>query len=264
MIIFHGAYSFISVGLTFLYLKVIDQLDDIDDSNYPFGKSHFEPLTVILKSVVIIGMCFISVFNAIGSLIDGGHDMDLNIGIYYSVISAFSCLLMAFFLKRRNKIIGSNLIKAELNQWIGDATLSFAVLFGFIICLILKSQNDMALLKYIDSIMVIVASFLFVILPIKTLKEGILEILCRKASKQITIPIENVCKEIDNSLYSTSKLRISQIGRRLLIEVNFLLQKRDISIAEMDEIRNKLANEADLVNKKHWININFTNDQFWL
>ena len=52
MIVFDGVYSFISVGLTFLSLKIIEQLDDYDDSNYPFGKAHFEPLIVVYNLAI--------------------------------------------------------------------------------------------------------------------------------------------------------------------------------------------------------------------
>jgi len=263
MILFDGIYSLISAGLSVFSIFALGQMNIPDEDKYPFGKAHFEPMIVILKSLIIIGMCLFSTANAVLNLMNGGNEMNLGIGLYYSMFSVIGCSFMSFVILSKNKIIKSQILKAEFNQWIGDTLLSAGVLLGFLLCYGLNLMGVNKFNHYIDSIMVICSSVIFISMPMKSLMRSIREIFFVKADNIIIEQLKAVIDEFNGELKAKYKLRAVQIGRELSVEVNFLTDK-DVTIVQVDNFRKKIANIITGLNKSHWINVNFTSNEDWL
>lgn len=268
MIIFDGIYSFISVGLSFLSLVVLKQIQDKDaseDARYPFGKAHFEPLLIVFKSLALIGMCAFSATNSFSELLAGGRSVSPGSAIIYALISTLSCLVVVLFIQRKNRRIGSGLLDAEKNQWMGDLLLSFGVLVGFSIAYILQDSRYSWIVPYADPGMVVIASAVFIILPLKSFIASAKEMFFYRVNNTIVKPIENEADLIAAQYDANYKLRMVSIGRELNIEVNFLIKdNRLLSVGEMDDVRKRIAAEVSKMKKQHWVNINFTQEPIWL
>lgn len=268
MIIFDGIYSFISVGLSFLSLAVLKQIQDknaAEDARYPFGKAHFEPLLIVFKSLTLIGMCTFSATNSFSELLAGGRSVSPGPAVIYALISTISCLVVVLFIRRKNKRMASNLLAAEQHQWLGDLLLSFGVLVGFSIAYILQDSHYSWVVPYADPGMVVVASAIFIFLPLKSFIGAAREMFFYRVDEKIVKPIEKEAERIANQYDAKYKFRMVSIGRELNIEVNFLIEdNRLLSIVEMDDIRRRIAVEVSKMKKQHWININFTHEPLWL
>lgn len=259
MIIFDGIYSLISVGLSLLSLWVLQQLQDKrDDVRFPFGKAHFEPMVIVFKSLMIIGVCLFSAINSFSEVISGGRFVEPGQGILFALISAMGCILMTVIVQRQNQKIDSSLLKAEINQWFGDSILSSCVLVGFTLSYLLIDTRLEWLTPYADPGMVMLASSAFIIIPMKSFVAAFKEILFYKTDESSLAVVDKEANKIAEELTAEYKLRMVNVGRELSIEVNFLLDDRAFTVSEMDVIRKRIAAIASTINDRYWLNVNFS------
>ncbi|MGF1765192.1 cation diffusion facilitator family transporter [Aliivibrio kagoshimensis] len=265
MIIFDGIYSLISVGLSSLALVVLKQLETSqEDDRFPFGKAHFEPLLIIFKSLMLIGMCSYSAINSFGELFSGGREVATGSALLYALFSTLACLVITMIIGKNNQKIGSDLLLAEKNQWMGDTLLSIGVLVGFSVAYLLEGSAYNAVVPYADPAMVVLASTLFIIIPLKSFIAAAKEMVFYQSSHPNLETIEKTAQKIADELHAEYKIRMVNIGRELSIEVNFLLAERQFLVSEMDAIRNRIADQATAIDKEHWINVSFTQQKVWL
>lgn len=265
MILFDGIYSAVSLVLSLVSLVVLKQIQSPDeDHRFPFGKAHFEPLIIVLKSLIVIGVCSYSGIDAFLVVLEGGRDVALDSALIYAVISTLGCLVIFIFLHIKNKAINSKLLGAEKNQWFGDVLLSLGVFVGFGCAMLLDGTPYAWLIPYADPAMVFLASSAFIILPMQTLILACKEILYYQVSDAHLLPIDIKAKEIAHQLQAEYKLRMSSVGREINIELNFLMQDTSLTICQMDEIRAQLIESSKQINEQHWVNINFTTQKDWL
>ncbi|WP_159065042.1 cation diffusion facilitator family transporter [Thaumasiovibrio subtropicus] len=268
MIMFDGIYSLFSVALSGLSLIVLHQMSlqtERDEIRFPFGKAHFEPLLIVFKSLTLIGMCSYSMAGAVSDLLSGGAAVEPGPAILYAAISTMGCGVIAVLLRERNKRIGSPLLDAEKNQWLGDLLLSIGVLMGFTVAYQLEGTRWHSFTEYADPLMVLLASSVFIFLPLKSLFSAGKELMLVRIADNIAYPINQIATEYAKQLNSQYKLRMVAVGRELNIELNFFAADEvNINIAKMDEIRMAVAEAAELQNKKHWINVNFTAQTCWV
>lgn len=265
MIIFDGIYSLISGGLSGLALVVLKQLETSqEDDRFPFGKAHFEPLLIIFKSLMLIGMCSYSAINSFGELLSGGRGVETGSALLYALFSTLACLVITLIIRKNNQAIGSDLLLAEKNQWMGDTLLSVGVLVGFSFAYVLEGSAYSYVVPYADPAMVVIASTLFIIIPFKSFIAASKEMVFYQSNNPELDPIEEVALEIAKELSAEHKIRMVNIGRELSIEVNFLLPERHFLVSEMDVIRNRIADQATAIDKEHWVNVSFTQQKAWL
>lgn len=266
IIIFDGVYSLISVGLSALSLLVLKHVEsEEDDHRFPFGKAHFEPLLIVFKSLALIGMCLFSATNAVSDLMSGGREVSPGPAIIYAIITTLGCIIITLYIQRKNVQCASNLLSAEKNQWLGDSLLSLGVLVGFTSAYALVESDFHWLVPYMDPAMVIIASGLFILLPLRSFVDSAKEMIFYQVDEERLGPIQGVAESIAREYGVEHRLRMISIGRELSIEVNFLLEPHQtLTVSEMDRVRRLIAEGADAMNKKHWVNVSFTSSKLWL
>jgi predicted Co/Zn/Cd cation transporter (cation efflux family) len=259
MIIFDGIYSSISICLSLLSLLVLKQvLDSYEDARFPFGKAHFEPMVIVLKSLTLVGVCLYSAVNGFAEILAGGRYVEPGQAIIYAFISTFGCAAMTIILRRRNENIESDLLNAEANQWLGDSILSGCVLVGFSLSYLISGTRLDWLTPYADPGLLMIASTGFLIIPLRSLIASFKEIMFYKVDEGSLNVLDCEAGKIAAELHAEYKLRMVNVGRELSIELNFLLEDRTFTVAEMDTIRRRIASIAKTVNDHYWLNVNFT------
>ena len=172
-------------------------------------------------------MCSITFINSAKEILTGGKAVDAELALGYSIISILGCLIVYRTLARNNKKICSDIIKAESNQWLMDTLVSVAVLVGFLICTILNKTSLAYLSKYIDPLMVVITSAIFIRVPITTLIKSFKEILNRNADKDINDEIYTIVKDVEKEYnFEDSITRVSKIGKELRIEIDFVFNEQ--------------------------------------
>ena len=262
MILFDGMYSLGGVILSLLALMGSIYINKKDYEKYPFGKKMIEPLIVIIKSLAIFIMCIYSLTGSIKDLINGGNEVQYG----YALISTLGCGIAYFFLKKKGKAINSSLVNIESSQWLMDTLLSLGVLVGFLIANIIKHTEFIWFNRYLDPLMVIICSSVFIKMPIKSFGDGLKELLEFKADDSITLEIDKLVEGIEREYnFEDTITRVSKTGNDLRIEIDFIYnEESNIKVLdEMDGVREKIFNSLSHINYEKWLNVSFTKDKKW-
>ena len=267
MIIFDGLYSFISLALTMLSLYINNFIAKKELDKYPFGKYILEPLVISFKSLIIGGMCLYSLIGAIQDVVHGGNTVEYGSALIYSIVSVIGCGGVYIFMKKKGDKISSELIKVEASQWLMDTLLSIGVLVGFVIAMILRNTRFSGLNVYIDPMMVIMVSVVFIKMPVQSFINAFKEILCVKADDEINDDIYVLVKEIEEEYnFEESITRVSKIGRELRIEIDFIYNKDSKlkTLDQMDNVREEINDAMKHIKYNKWLNISFTGNKKWI
>lgn len=266
MILFDGMYSLGGLILSLLALMGSIYINKKDYEKYPFGKKMIEPLIVIIKSLAIFIMCIYSLTGSIKDLINGGNEVQYGYALIYALISTLGCGIAYFFLKKKGKAINSSLINIESSQWLMDALLSMGVLVGFLIANIIKHTEFIWFNRYLDPLMVIICSSVFIKMPIKSFGDGLKELLEFKADDSITLEIDKLVEGIEREYnFEDTITRVSKTGNDLRIEIDFIYNEESNikALDEMDSLREKIFNSLSHINYEKWLNVSFTKDKKW-
>ena len=266
MIIFDGLYSFISLALTMLSLYINNFIAKKELDKYPFGKYILEPLVISFKSLIIGGMCLYSLIGAIQDVVHGGNTVEYGSALIYSIVSVIGCGGVYIFMKKKGDKISSELIKVEASQWLMDTLLSIGVLVGFVIAMILRNTRFSGLNVYIDPMMVIMVSVVFIKMPVQSFINAFKEILCVKADDEINDDIYLVVKEIEQEYkFEDSISRVSKIGGELRIEIDFIYNEESKlkDFDQMDCVREEVYDAIKHIDYNKWLNVSFTGDKKW-
>ena len=266
MIIFDGIYSFISLALTMLSLYINNFIAKNKLDKYPFGKYILEPLVISFKSRIIGGMCLYSLIGAIQDVVHGGNTVEYGSALIYSIVSVIGCGGVYIFMKKKGDKISSELIKVEASQWLMDTLLSIGVLVGFVIAMILRNTRFSGLNVYIDPMMVIMVSVVFIKMPVQSFINAFKEILCVKADDEINDDIYLIVKEIEKEYkFEDSISRVSKIGGELRIEIDFIYNEESKlkDLDQMDCVREKVYDAIKHIDYNKWLNVSFTGDKKW-
>ena len=266
MIIFDGLYSFISLALTMLSLYINNFIAKKELDKYPFGKYILEPLVISFKSLIIGGMCLYSLIGAIQDVVHGGNTVEYGSALIYSIVSVIGCGGVYIFMKKKGDKISSELIKVEASQWLMDTLLSIGVLVGFVIAMILRNTRFSGLNVYIDPMMVIMVSVVFIKMPVQSFINAFKEILCVKADDEINDDIYLIVKEIEKEYkFEDSISRVSKIGGELRIEIDFIYNEESKlkDLDQMDCVREKVYDAIKHIDYNKWLNVSFTGDKKW-
>lgn len=266
MILFDGMYSLGGVILSLLALMGSIYINKKDYEKYPFGKRMIEPLIVIIKSLAIFIMCIYSLTGSIKELLTGGNEVQYGYALIYALISTLGCGIAYFFLKKKGKAINSSLVNIESSQWLMDTLLSLGVFVGFLIANILQHTEFIWFNKYLDPLMVIICSSVFIKMPIKSLGDGLKELLEFKADDSITLEIDKLVEGIEREYnFEDTITRVSKTGNDLRIEIDFIYNEESNikALDEMDSLREKIFNSLSHINYEKWLNVSFTKDKKW-
>ena len=266
MIIFDGLYSFISLALTMLSLYINNFIAKKELDKYPFGKYILEPLVISFKSLIIGGMCLYSLIGAIQDVVHGGNTVEYGSALIYSIVSVIGCGGVYIFMKKKGDKISSELIKVEASQWLMDTLLSIGVLVGFVIAMILRNTRFSGLNVYIDPMMVIMVSVVFIKMPVQSFINAFKEILCVKADDEINDDIYLIVKEIEKEYkFEDSISRVSKIGGELRIEIDFIYNEESKlkDLDQMDCVREEVYDAIKHIDYNKWLNVSFTVDKKW-
>lgn len=266
MILFDGMYSLGGVILSLLALMGSIYINKKDYEKYPFGKKMIEPLIVIIKSLAIFIMCIYSLTGSIKDLINGGNEVQYGYALIYALISTLGCGIAYFFLKKKGKAINSSLVNVESSQWLMDTLLSMGVLVGFLIANIIKHTEFIWFNRYLDPLMVIICSSVFIKMPIKSFGDGLKELLEFKADDSITLEIDKLVEGIEREYkFEDTITRVSKTGNDLRIEIDFIYNEESNikALDEMDSLREKIFNSLSHINYEKWLNVSFIKDKKW-
>lgn len=265
LILFDGLYSFASVGLSLLAVLAVRTVQKGPDERYPWGREAWEPLTVVVKAAALGGLCVYALVGGVGDILRGGREVEAGWALAYAIVATLGGGAVTLVMRRRSRT-GSGLVRAETAEWVGDTLLSLGVLAGFGVALVLELTGRADLARYVDPAMVAVISAAFLRVPAKLLAEGFRELLAMSPSTEIRDRLRGVVAEVQQEYhFAESFLRASKVGRRLDVEVDFVVDEASTAqtVRQFDEVRAELSDRIRPLGLLTSMSVGFTADRRW-
>lgn len=259
IIVFDGAYMGIGIVLTWFSLRAASVSASGPTIRYPFGRDALTPLVVLIQGLAIAGTLLFAAGDAFVVIRAGGSPVSPGIIAIYGAATAAVGFIVATWVRR--KAPKSDLVSAEASQWRAGAVLSVMMMAGAAAAGILQAVGMDAVALYIDPILVLIASAMVAIIPIRLIKTGMNELLEGAPSKELNAAITNVIAEVQSSFGLPQPIiRSGKVGRKLYVEVDFIVSGSEWTIGEEDAVRRAVISELEPLGLDVWAVVSLTAD----
>lgn len=265
MIVFDGLYSFVSIGLSVLAVLTLRFSRREADERFPWGREAAEPLVVMIKAATLGALCAYAAVGGILDIVDGGREVAVGSAVVYAAVATLGGLAVGLVLRRASRD-GSDLVRAEAAEWVGDALLSVGVLIGFLIAYALVAAGRTDLAAYVDPGMVTIVSLAFLWVPIKLIVSSLREILSMAPEADVLDELRaSVAAIKERYAFSESFLRASKVGNRMDIEIDFVVDAESAvrTIVDSDTVREDLHERLAALGYERSVVVTFTADRRW-
>jgi predicted Co/Zn/Cd cation transporter (cation efflux family) len=258
-ILLDGLYTFITLVMAIVSLKVIELVKIPETKNRPFGYMSLEPFLNLIKSLVMVILLTVFLITNIQVLITGGRWISLDMTVVYIFICLFIYAGIILMLKKCGRRAQSSILALEIQNWQIDALQTIGIAVSLIIAMILIRIGYTSILPYIDPLIVI--ALVIISLPI-TLKVFVLELKRlllvapeNRIEQEVLAHISDIADQ-----YGISSTRVWGLksGRTLFLFLYCDLKQDQITIHMLDEIRRAIFRKLATVYPIFWADIMFT------
>ncbi len=245
-ILLDGFYSVISGIIAILALKVSRMVTRPDDDTHPFGYASYEPLLNAIKGLLILTLCLFALGSSLVALFDRGREPAFGIAIVYSAICTVGCLTLAWHQRRAARQTGSSLLAVDARSWVFDGILSGLVGTAFAGGIFLGKTAYADWVPSVDPALTGILVLLLLPVPLRTIWEGVGQLVFSAADRRITAQIVPTCETAIRPWKAVdSRIRVVQIGRSIyvLITVEIGPDAEPPRTTELDRLRTDLARD---------------------
>ncbi|MEN1758917.1 cation diffusion facilitator family transporter [Anoxynatronum sibiricum] len=269
IIMFDGLYSLVSTGMSLLSLWAVNFIareGEARDDLFQFGRTVVEPLVMIIKSLVMLGIVVTAMIFAVQDLFHGGRVVNLENSLIYAVISSVFCLAVYSLLHRKGKKSRSGLLKLEAIEWKMDGLISLGTLAGFAVAMFLRRTTVAGLIPYVDPVLLLMITALFVKTPAHTLWNGMRELLRMAPDEEMQLQVDEIVQQVRQKYQlEEAYCRISKVGTTLYAEIDFVTGKKTLvyTVRDTDRIREEISKAIFKLPYEPWLTISFTENRKW-
>lgn len=266
-IVFDGVFSAIDAAMSGLALFVSRLVSRVaDNRRFQFGYWHIEPMVLAFNGGTLMLLCFYAFLNASGSFLDGGRRLDFDWAMAYAAAVGVVAFGMFFYARHRNRQIGSDFVRLDVQSWLMSAAITSALLLAFAVAWCLEGTRYAHLTPYADPLILAILSLVLVFVPIHTVRRALAEILL------ITPPdLDALVRRIMDELVGRHGFKgytsyVAKVGRAQFIEIHVAVPPDTPldSVAKADAIRREIAEAIGGEGPQRWLTIDFTADPRWL
>lgn len=259
IVLFDGVYTLFGTALSGLSLLAawIASRDATDA--YPFGREAIIPVAIVLQGAALLGTLVIAFFDSVTLLFSGGTEAAKLGVIGYAVLTGVLSLVVIWWLPRLAP--GSELVAAERDQWRAGAVLSALIALGAAATLGLVQLGLHWLAPYGDPLLVIMATIGLAPLAWGLLRSGGRELLEAAPPQPLREAIERAAAEVGEQRgLPTATIRSTKLGRRLYVEVDYLVAAGVWDVSDEDGVRRDLIGRLEALGHEVWANVELTTD----
>ncbi len=240
-ILLDGAFNLISAIVSFFSIKVTILAAKGSSKKYPLGYYSFESLIVLIKGTSMLVLIAIAIASNLPVLLSGGRDPALGLMALYVFPAVVGCLILYKVCDKGYQNAGSDILKAEKQAWLINAVISGAIGLALVIVLIIQSTSFAWIARYIDQILVILFSLVFIRDPLNLVRSGFKELLLATPDKAHMAPIEEkletLTREHDIKVLS---LDVIKTGRKTWVTLVVEPDHDEINMNDFMALKNQL------------------------
>lgn len=243
-VLLDGVFNCISVFTAWFGLRIAKLIQEPLSERLPAGYVAFEPLYVLMKGLIVFGLSATVLISSIITLLSGGSAIKLGLVLVYISIASIANILMYALMKQKASKATSPMLETEKDNWFINMLVTLSIAFSFIIVILFKDGPLKPFTVYIDQIIVIIVVLLTISVPVRSIKEGLKELLLFGADKLMYQKIRELSTETLSDLpVENIKLLIFKIGRSFWITYYIKPIKSSIDVKYPDILRGKIQND---------------------
>ncbi|WP_311259810.1 cation transporter [Microbacterium sp. WCS2018Hpa-9] len=259
IIIFDGAYMLIGLILSWASLKASTTVAAGPTSRFPFGRDALAPFVVAIQGVAIAGTLLYAAGDAVVVIRDGGSAVNPVVIVTYGAITAGVGWFAASWLPRIAR--GSDLVVAEAAQWRAGAVLSIVMAAGAVAAMVIERTEIREIVQYIDPILVLISCAILAPIPVRLIRSGLNELLEGAPPAAVADEIARVVAQVrERFALGEPIVRSSKVGRKLYVEVDFVVMASQWDVSEEDDVRHAIIDGLAPLGLEVWASISLTTD----
>lgn len=265
-ILLDGFFSLVGFLVALVTIRVARLVLQPPDERFQFGYAQFEPFLNAIKGLLLLGVAGFALAGSVQTILDGGREVQPGLGILYALIAMAGCLAVGASQRRAAKQIDSPLLAVDANNWLIDGLLSGIVAAVFVLAVILGRTPWVSVVPYVDPVLVIILILAIIAVPIRTVREGLREILAFAPEPAIQ---KEVRRRVDGAIaelpLSASHVRMLKVGRFLYV-LNQLVVSPEFRVGrvgDLDAVRTRIASALDGVQPTPVVDTMFMEDERW-
>ena len=265
-IMLDGFFSLVGFAMAVVTIRVAWLVQQPPDEHFHFGYAQFEPFLNTVKGLLMLGVSGFAVAGAVDALLHGGRDLNAALAVVYAIIALSGCFVVAGLQRRAARRTGSPLLEVDYRNWLIDGILSGVVALVFVAALILGRTDWAHVVPYIDPVLVIVVVLAIIAVPLGIIREGAREILGFAPAPAIQADVRGrVESAIGDVPVKATHVSMMKIGRffYILNQIVVSPEFRPGRVAELDEVRERIARAMDGFEPTPIVDTVFTEDEKW-
>ncbi|ASV84322.1 cation efflux family protein [Ochrobactrum quorumnocens] len=273
-IVFDGVYMLADAAMSGLALVVARLIALSALAEPPRGKLrdrftmgfwHLEPMVLGLNGIMLTGVAIYALINAIGSLMDGGRDLEFSYAIFYAVVALIACLGMAWLETRANRKLRSDFIALDAKAWIMSGGITAALLIAFSVGYVIQGTELDWLTPYIDPAVLALVCIVIIPMPLGTIKQALSDMLL-VTPIDLKQHVDQVAKQVvERYGFKSYRAYVAKVGRGKQIELYFIVPTDQPAkkLEEWDALRDEIGDALGGEGPNRWLTIAFTTDVEW-
>ncbi|MFN8136674.1 MAG: cation transporter [Propionicimonas sp.] len=259
IVLFDGIFTIFGTALSGLSLLASWAAGLEPDERYPFGREAVIPVAIVVQGAALTATLFYAAFDSISLLLAGGTDAAPASVVGYGVLTLVVAIAVMLGLPRLAP--RSELAAAEADQWKAGALLSAIIAVGAAAATGADALGWDAVVRYADPVLVLVAVAVLAPVPWRLLTSGGREILEAAPPAEVSRGIEAEARRVAGEFgLGEPIVRATKLGRRLYVEVDFLVGAGEWDVSEEDKVRRSLIAGLDPLGYDVWANVELTTD----
>ena len=258
-VLLDGLYTFITLIMAFISLKVIALVKTPETKERPFGYMAMEPFLNLIKCLVMLVLLIMFLVSNIQELCTGGRVISLNLITLYIFICLVIYAIIIFLLSKCEKKINSSILKLEIKNWRIDALLTLGIAVALVLAIILFKMGYKQILPYVDPVIVIILIVVSLPVPLKVFLTELRRLLLISKENDIETEVITQIQPVTRE-YGLSNIQVWSLksGRTLYIFLYLDLEDEQTTVKHLDKIRSKIFHELSKFYSDFWADIIFT------
>lgn len=232
---------------------------------FTMGFWHLEPMVLGLNGIMLTGVAIYALINAIGSLMDGGRDLEFSYAIFYAVVALIACLGMAWLEIRANRKLRSDFIALDAKAWIMSGGITAALLIAFSVGYAIQGTELDWITPYIDPAVLALVCIIIIPMPVATIKQALADMLL-VTPVDLKQHVDAVARQVvERYGFKSYRAYVAKVGRGKQIELYFIVPPDQPAkkLEEWDALRDEIGDALGGEGPDRWLTIAFTTDVEW-
>jgi len=244
IVLFDGVVTLAGIMLVLVSVIAARVAASRPTADYPYGRHAATPLAVAVQGAALLGALVYGASDAVVIIVSGGSEPSGSAVALYGIVAALASIVVMLLLGPYAK--SSPLAHAELVSWRSGAYLSGIVALGGVAATILAANGLAVVAGYLDPSLVLLAVVLLLPMALGLIRQGGRELLEAAPPPEIAKVVDAAVQRVRaRHALPAPVVRATKLGRRLYVDVGFVVADSEWDVAHEDEVRHEVVDELE-------------------